>query len=58
MEQDAVDNKQSPTQLWMCKCPDLDEVSDIISMLCDGKFSDANGLHPEVIKKGGKTWEN
>ena len=55
MEHYAVDNiEQMPTQHWMCKCPDLDEVSKVISMLCDGKSPSADGQHPEVIKRGGR----
>ena len=43
-----------PTQHWMCKCPYLDEVSKVISMLCDGKSPGADILHPKVIKRGGR----
>ena len=38
----------------MSKCPDLDDVSKIISVLHDEKFSGAYRLHPEVIKRGGR----
>ena len=36
----------------MCKCPDLYEVSKVISMHCDGKSPGIDRLHPEVVKKG------
>ena len=71
VEQDEVDNNEErPTQPWMCKCLDLDKVSEVISMLRDVKSPGADGLNPEVIKKGGmkfvevrytnikNTWEN
>ena len=38
----------------MWKCPDLDEVSKVISMFHDRNSPSSDGLHPELIKKGGK----
>ena len=69
MERHVADNiEQRPTKHWMCKCPNLDESSKVVSMFQDGKFLDR--LHPEFIKRRGKrlveplytiikdTWEN
>ena len=36
----------------MCTCPDLDEGNKFIAMLREGKSSGADGLHPEVVKRG------
>ena len=38
----------------MCICPDLDEVSKVIYIFFDGKSPGVHGLHPEVIKRGGR----
>ena len=53
--QHAVNNiEQRPTQHWMFKCSDLDKVSKVISMFCDGKSPGADGLHQDVIKEGSR----
>ena len=55
VKQRMVDEiEQRPTKHWMCKYPDLNEVSKVISMLCNGKSLGADGLHPEFIKRGGR----
>ena len=36
----------------MCKTPDLNEVSKVISMLYDGKSPGTDGLQPEVKREG------
>ena len=55
VEQQAVDNIEwRPTQNGMCKCPDLDKMSNVISMLHDGKSPGADELYPEVIKRRGR----
>ena len=52
IEQYAVDNiGQTTTQHWMCKCPDQDEVSKLISLLGDMRGSGIDRLYPEIIKK-------
>lgn len=43
----------SRTQQWMDECPDQNEVITANGTLCDGKSPGADGLHPEVIKRGG-----
>ena len=55
MEQHVVDNNEATTtQQCMCKCPDLDEMNKVISILRDGKSPVADGLHAEDIKSRGR----
>ena len=49
------DLKQHPVQSWMDELPDLKEVADAISLLSSGKSPGSDGIHPEVIKLGGKS---
>ena len=50
----AVDNiKQRPPQHWMCKYPDLDKLSSVISLPRKGKSSGADGQHLEVFRRSG-----
>ena len=46
MEQHSFDkSEQRPTQHWISKCPDLDEVSEVITKLNDRKSPGLDGLH-------------
>lgn len=54
IDQDAIKNlKQATVQNWMDECPEIDEVRRAVEMLSEGKSPGADGIHPEVIKKGG-----
>ena len=44
---------QSPVQLRLDDCPDIGEVKDAIDMLCEGKSPGPDGIHPEIVKRGG-----
>jgi len=44
---------QSPINTELDACPSLSEVKDAIGTLCEGKSPGADGLHPEIIKRGG-----
>ena len=55
IDQDAVNNlRQAPVQNWMDRCPEIDEISKAIDMISDGKSPGSDGIHPEVIKRGGQ----
>jgi len=44
---------QSPINTELDVCPSLSEVNDAIGMLCEGKSPGADGIHPEIIRRGG-----
>ena len=37
----------------MDRCPEIDVISKAIDMVSDGKSPGSDGIHPEVIKRGG-----
>ena len=47
--------EQSTIQTWMDDCPDMMELCEVIDSLSNGKSPGADGIHPEVIKRGGQT---
>ena len=54
IDQDAINNlRQAPVQNWMNKCPEIDEITTAIGMISEGKSPGSDGIHPEVIKRGG-----
>jgi len=44
---------ESPINMELDVCPSLSEVKDAIGMRCEGKSPGADGLHPEIIRRGG-----
>jgi len=44
---------QQPTQGWMNECPDVTEVMRAVNALSDRKSPGVDGMHPELLKKGG-----
>lgn len=55
IDEQAITNlEQFPTQHWMDRCPDSDEVYRAVLMLQDGKSPGSDGIHPEIIKRGGQ----
>ena len=44
---------QAPIQDWMDECPDIDEIIEATAMLSERKSPGPDGIHPEVIKRGG-----
>jgi len=44
---------QQPTQGWMNECPDVTEVMRAVNALSDRKSPGVDGIHPELLKKGG-----
>jgi hypothetical protein len=54
IDKHAVESlEQSPMQIWMNECPDIDEVNKAVLMLKEGKAPGSDGIHPEIIRKGG-----
>ena len=46
--------KQQPSQDWMNECPDIAEVVEAVNALSDRKSPGNDGIHPELLKKGGE----
>jgi len=44
---------QQPTQEWMNKCPNVTEVLRAVNALSDRKSPGVDGIHSELLKKGG-----
>jgi len=44
---------QSPSQQTLDDCPTLVEVQQAIDMLSNGKSPGGDGIHPEILKRGG-----
>ncbi len=54
IDKDAIEDlRQAPVQNWMDKCPELEEIIEATKMLSEGKSPGSDGIHPEVIKRGG-----
>ena len=54
VDEDVVDQMaQSPTNMELDVCPSISEVEDATGMLCDGKSPGPDGIHPEIVKRGG-----
>ena len=54
IDQDAINNlRQAAVQSWMDKRLEIDEISKAIDMISDGKSPGSDGIHHELIKKGG-----
>ena len=46
--------EQQPPQDRMNKCPDLTEVLEAVNALSDRNSPGNDGIHPELLKKGGE----
>jgi len=44
---------KQPTKKWMIECPYVIEVIRAINTLSDRKSPGIDGIHPELLKKGG-----
>lgn len=53
-ERAIINLEQFPTQHWMDRCPDSDEICKAVLMLQDGKSAGSDGIYPEIIKRGGQ----
>ena len=45
---------QSPIQTELDNCLSIGEVENAIDMLCEGKSHGPDGIHPEIVKRGGR----
>ena len=45
---------QQPLQDWMNAVPDITEVMEAVNALCDRKSPGNDGIHPELLKRGGE----